>query len=242
MIDIIVPIYNEGYQVIKLLKLFEKKIKNNFSVYLCYDSVSDNIFNYITELNKFKFKIVLLKNIESGPCCAVKTGLLNSQANCKIVYPADDFINLDLLDLMYKVYLDHNADIVVASRFVKGGSMVGCPFIKSILVRIASSTLYFFSSIPVKDASNGFRLFSKKLLEKVKIESKLGFAYSLELLVKCNRLNMKILEVPAQWEERSVGESKFKIFKWLNEYIKWYVYGLQTFWLKKRSPINIKNN
>ena len=143
---------------------------------------------------------------------------------------------------MYKVYLDHNADIVVASRFVKGGSMVGCPFIKSILVRIASSTLYFFSSIPVKDASNGFRLFSKKLLEKVKIESKLGFAYSLELLVKCNRLNMKILEVPAQWEERSVGESNFKIFKWLNEYIKWYVYGLQTFWLKKKYPINIKNN
>ena len=53
---------------------------------------------------------------------------------------------------------------------------------------------------------------------------------------------MKILEVPAQWEERSVGESNFKIFKWLNEYIKWYVYGLQTFWLKKKSPINIKNN
>ena len=98
---------------------------------------------------------------------------------------------------------------------------------------------FFFSSIPVRDASNGFRLFSNNLLKKIKIESKLGFAYSLEILVKCNRLKMKIVEVPAQWEERSVGESKFKIFKWLNEYLVWYFYGLKTFWLKKKEPINI---
>ena len=95
---------------------------------------------------------------------------------------------------------------------MKGGSMKGCPLIKSVLVRLASSTLYLFSSIPVKDASNGFRLFSRKLIEEVEIESKVGFAYSLELLVKCNRLKMKIVEIPAKWEERSVGESSFKIF------------------------------
>ena len=47
-----------------------------------------------------------------------------------------------------------------------------------------SSTLYLFSSIPVKDASNGFRLFSRKLINEVKIESQLGFAYSLELLAE----------------------------------------------------------
>ena len=93
----------------------------------------------------------------------------------------------------------------------------------------------------MKDASNGFRLFSNKLLSKVKLESKLGFAYSLELLVKSERLKMRIDEIPAQWEERSVGESKFKIFKWLPEYIKWYTYGLKTFWLKKQKPINLKD-
>ena len=52
---------------------------------------------------------------------------------------------------------------------------------------------------------------------------------------------MRIDEIPAQWEERSVGESKFKIFKWLPEYIKWYTYGLKTFCLKKKKPINLKD-
>ena len=107
------------------------------------------------------------------------------------------------------------------------------PFLlKSVLVRAASYSLYYLSSIPVKDASNGFRLFSRKLLNEVEIESEVGFAYSLELLAKCNRLKYKISEVPAMWEERSEGQSRFKIFKWLPQYLKWYVYGILTTWLK----------
>ena len=153
-----------------------------------------------------------------------------------IVYPADDLLNINIIDQMYVAFVNNN-DVVVASRFMKGGSMKGCPLVKSILVRLASSTLYFLSSIPVRDASNGFRLFSRRLLESVNVESKVGFAYSLELLVKCNRLKLKIFEIPAQWEERSEGESRFMIFKWLPEYLKWYFYGLSTTWLKKSAHV-----
>ena len=159
-------------------------------------------------------------------------------SDCVIVYPADDFLNYVIVDKMYKAYTD-NYHIVVASRFMKGGSMKGCPLIKSILVRLASSTLYFLSSIPVRDASNGFRLFSRYLLNTVEIESNVGFAYSLELLSKCTRLKLNVKEIPAQWEERSVGSSRFKIIKWLPEYLRWYFYGLGTTWLKKK-PEDVK--
>ena len=134
---------------------------------------------------------------------------------------------------MYNGFLEGN-HIVAASRFMKGGSMLNCPLIKSILVRSASFSLYHLSSIPIKDASNGFRLFSRQLLNEVNIESKVGFAYSLELLAKCNRLKYKISEVPAQWEERSEGSSRFKVLKWLPQYLKWYIYGLSTTWLRKK--------
>ena len=142
---------------------------------------------------------------------------------------------------MYKAYTNGN-DIVVASRFMKGGSMKGCPLIKSILVRLASTTLYLFSSIPVRDSSNGFRLFSRRLIDEVEIESKLGFAYSLELLAKCNRMGLKIKEIPAQWEERSEGSSRFRIMKWLPDYLRWYFYGLGTTWLRKKIKIRKKND
>ena len=117
---------------------------------------------------------------------------------------------------------------------MKGGSMKNCPFLKSFLVRSASFTLFHLSSIPIEDASNGFRLFSNKILNTFKIESKLGFAYSLELLVKAHRYGFNIIQIPSSWEERELGKSKFKILKWLKEYLRWYMYGLSTNWLFKK--------
>jgi hypothetical protein len=228
--EIVIPIYNEGINVLKVLRLFNKFIKYKIRVLLCYDLESDDIFQFKKLLNKFKFEILLVKNPERGPCYAIINGLKFGNSKCVIVYPADDFLNHKILDKMYELHLN-GSEIVVASRFIKGGSMKNCPLLKEIIVRLASSTLFFFSSIPVQDASNGFRLFSRKLLNLVKIESKVGFAYSLELLVKCDRLKMKISEIPAQWEERSEGQSRFKVLKWLPQYFKWYIYGLSSTWL-----------
>ena len=237
-VDIVIPIYNEGDKVLKLLGSFQNIIKTQIRVLLCYDEDDDDIFQYKDDLTKFNFNVVLVKNSSSGPCAAIKQGLFYGNSDCVVVYPADDFLNINIIDKMYFAFKENN-DIVVASRFIKGGSMKGCPLIKSILVRIASTTLFLLSSIPVKDASNGFRLFSRRLLNSVNVESKVGFAYSLELLAKCNRLKFKVYEIPAQWEERSEGSSRFKIIKWLPEYLKWYFYGLSTTWLK-RGPQDVK--
>ena len=237
-LEIIIPIYNEGDKVIKLLTHFQNTIKTKIRVLLCYDRDDDDIFQYKNDVEKFNFNVVLVKNSSSGPCAAVKQGLSYGSSDCVIVYPADDFLNINIIDKMYFLFKE-NCDVVVASRFIKGGSMKGCPLIKSILVRLASTTLFMLSSIPVRDASNGFRLFSRRLLDRIDIESKIGFAYSLELLAKCNRLKFKIREIPAQWEERSEGSSRFKIIRWLPEYLKWYFYGLSTSWLKK-GPQDVK--
>ena len=44
-IDIVIPIYNEGENVIKLLNHFQEIIKTRFRVLLCYDLDADNVFN-----------------------------------------------------------------------------------------------------------------------------------------------------------------------------------------------------
>ena len=232
-LEIIIPVFNEGENVIKLMESFRDFVKTKMRVLFCYDLETDDIFKYKDKFKEFNFEIILVKNLSRGPCSAIKEGFKIGNSDCVIVYPADDFINFGILDLMYNHYLN-GSHVVAASRFIEGGSMKNCPILKSILVRFASFSLYYLSSIPIKDASNGFRLFSRKLLNEIVIESEVGFAYSLELLAKCNRLGYKISELPAQWEERSEGSSRFKIFSWLPQYLKWYIYGLSTTWLKKR--------
>jgi hypothetical protein len=81
--------------------------------------------------------------------------------------------------------------------------------------------MYAITGVPIHDATNEFRLFSRRLLENVQLESRKGFMYSVELLVKCHRLVWKMVELPAKWYERTSGQSKFKVFQWANAHLRW---------------------
>ena len=122
-------------------------------------------------------------------------------------------------------------DIVAASRFMRGGGMEGCPWLKFAIARLSAFTLYHFARIPTRDASNGFRLFSRRVLESLEIESRQGFAFSIELLLKCHRLGWKVGEVPALWFERKKGQSRFRLMRWLPGYLRWYGYAFATTYL-----------
>ena len=227
-IDIIIPIYNETYNIFKSVLKLKNKLNFNHEIILCYDHNDKNFIHYKKIQNNF-LNIQLIKNDNSGPCEAVKTGLKISKSDYKIIFPCDDINNFSVLNLMSKLSIN-KYDVIVPSRFIEGGSMKNCPLIKSIIVRLVSKSLNFLKIIPVKDASNGFRFFSKKFLDETKIESKIGFSYSLELLIKSKVLKKKIKEVPCTWEERKSGKSNFKILKWAPAYIKWYIYGLLNFY------------
>ena len=56
-LEIIVPIYNEGEKLIKLLNLFETNIKTKFRVLLCYDSDQDDIFQFLKKLKHLNTKL-----------------------------------------------------------------------------------------------------------------------------------------------------------------------------------------
>ena len=219
--DLIIPVYNEK-NIIKLIDYIFINSKKFLNIYICYDNENDITINIIKN-SKYNnsSKIILLKNIHKGPCEAIKTGIYSSKADALIVYPADDFNNGLLLDKMYELFLK-GYDIVCPSRFMKGGLIKNCPLVKYIIVKIISFSLYRFSSIKIKDPTNGFRLFSRKLIEKYPIKSKLGFAYSLELLVKARKNNYKIHELPSIWIESEDRKSNFKIIKWSKDYLKWY--------------------
>lgn len=120
--------------------------------------------------------------------------------------------------------------------------MRGCPWIKALLVRTTAFTLHYFAGIPTHDGTNGFRMFSRRLLDQVRIESSEGFTYSLELLVKCHRLGWKIGEVPATWNERTHGSSRFRVFHWAGAYLTWYFYAFGTTWLRRRPETVLLNS
>ena len=222
--DLIIPVFNEGINIVKLIKYLKRSSRNIIKIFICYDFDNDSSVNAIKKSEYSKDKnLVLIKNFHTGPCEAIKSGLYYSKSKSVIIYPADDFHNGLLLDQMHDYFLK-GYDVICPSRFMKGGVMENCPLLKYLLVKIVSFTLYYFARIKTKDPTNGFRMFSQNLLKRVSIESKEGFAYSLELLIKAKSLNLNIIEIPSVWIERKDRKSSFKIFKWSRAYLRWYIH------------------
>ena len=219
--DIIIPVYNEK-NIIKLLDYLFENIKNYNILYICYDQEEDITIQLIKKSKYKNSKIIkLVKNPLIGPCEAIKMGLKKSESDAVIIYPADDFFNAKILDPMYE-YKNSGYDIVCPSRFIQGGMIKNCPIIKFLIVKAVSIILYYISSLKIKDPTNGFRLFSKEVLQNYKIESTLGFSYSLELLIKSHLDKRKIIEIPSIWIERKDQKSNFKIIKWSKDYLRWF--------------------
>src|SRR5258707_15716715 len=102
-----------------------------------------------------------------------------------------------------------------------GGAIIGCPLIKAVLVRSANFTLRHLARLPTTDASNGFRMFSRRVIDRIAVESTEGFCYSIELLVKAHRLGWKIAEGPVTWIQRPDPRPPFRGFRWLPGYPRW---------------------
>ena len=224
-LDIIIPVFREEGNISKTIEEIFKIPEINFRVMVVYDFDEDPTIQVIKN-NFDKSQIICLKNKYQGLNGAIKTGFEKIQSKATLLYPADDHENFNLIAKMFYKFCE-GYDIVCASRFIDGGSYEGAPLVKRLIVKFVSFTLTNFTKLPTKDATNGFRLFSKSIVEKFPIESKRGFTFSIELLAKAYRYNYKITELPEKWPVRTSGESKFSYYT-IPFYFKWYLYILMS--------------
>ena len=235
--DIVVPVYNEGPNIVGVLDSLKAALQFNVRVLICYDREDDDTLVALRGYDPRPLELVLVRNRGHGALGAVLTGFAESRAPCVITFPADDDYNAPRLNDLIRRFQD-GCEIVAASRFMRGGRMTGCPLLKAVLVRSAALFMWHVAAVPTHDASNGLRLFSRRVITQIPIESKIGFAYSIELLVKAHRLRWPVAEVPFHWQERKSGQSRFRTLRWLPQYTKWLFYALATTYLR-RGPATI---
>ena len=224
-LDIIIPVYNEDENIVRLLKSLEDEIVCNFRVLICYDSESDKTLKYVKNSNVIDKEILLIKNPKQGPNSAIIEGINSSIAEIILVYMADDFENVKIINNMINL-IERGNDLVIASRFIPGGNMLGAKKIKKMITVIGSYLIYYFARIPFKDCTNSFKMFSASLKNKIKLNSTTGFTFALELTIKSYLLNLKIIEIPSIWIEAKNRKSNFKVLKWLPYYIYWLLFSI----------------
>ncbi|WP_235736008.1 polyprenol monophosphomannose synthase [Nocardioides alcanivorans] len=103
-----------------------------------------------------------------------------------------------------------DADLVLGSRWVPGGSVVNWPVGRQLLSRGGNLYVRLLLGIGVRDATGGFRLFRRSALEAIVLDTveSTGYVFQTDLVWRVLRLGLRLREVPIEFIERERGDSK----------------------------------
>jgi len=226
-LSIVIPVYNEGENVVPTLRgVVERTRSRPLEVLVVHDFDEDTTVPVVKRLQAEMPELRLHRNtLGRGVLNAMKSGLRAARAQYVLVTMGDGSDDPDDIDRMYEL-ARAGADVIAGSRYMRGGRQLGGPLLKRSMSRAAGLSLHWLGGIPVHDATSNYRMYSKRLLNQVTIESTGGFELGIELTVKAYLLGMKVAEVPTTWRDRTAGTSRFQLWRWLPRYLKWYRAGI----------------
>lgn len=232
-VSIVIPVYNEADNIPPLFDAIRQHIGTDNEILICYDFDEDNTLPAVREHGGGFASIRLVKNAYGrGPLGAIKSGFDAAAGDAVVVLMADLSDDLSCFPQMVKLFED-GCQVVAGSRYMKGGRQIGGPWLKKTLSRLAGVSLHYLVGLRTHDATNSFRLYSTDFLKSVQIESDGGFEVGLELTVKAHLKGLRIAEVPATWRDRTAGQSRFRLWKWLPKYLRWYRAAVLGSWFGK---------
>jgi dolichol-phosphate mannosyltransferase len=228
-LSIVVPVYNEGENIVMQLRgIAEAVHAEPYEVLVIYDFDGDTTVPVVRRLQAELPQVLLHKNeLGRGVLNALKVGLAAASAPYVVVTMADLSDEPATIDQMYAL-AQEGAEVVAASRYMSGGRQIGGPVLKRTLSRMAGLTLHWLGDLPTHDATSNFKLYSRRFLDQIEIESVAGFELALELTVKAHLLGLRVAEVPTTWRDRSAGQSRFQMREWIPHYLRWYGWGLMA--------------
>jgi glycosyltransferase involved in cell wall biosynthesis len=230
-LSIVLPVYNEGEAVEPVLRGLASGVKTPHELIVVYDFDGDTTVPVIERLASELPRLRGLRNdLGRGVLNAMKAGIGGTTAPYVLVSMADGSDEPEIVDRMVALARD-GADIVAASRYMHGGRQLGGPNLKRLLSRTAGLTLHWFGGVQTHDPTNNFKLYSRRFLDSVTIESSAGFELALELTVKATMSKRVVAEVPTTWHDRTAGVSHFQLRRWLPSYLRWYLKALRERWL-----------
>ena len=231
---IVLPVYNEGEAVEPVLRALSAGVATPHELVVVYDFDGDTTVPVIARLAGEIPGLRGLRNeLGRGVLNAMRAGIAGTSSPYVLISMADGSDEPHVVDPMVALARD-GADVVAASRYMRGGHQVGGPPLKRLLSRVAGLSLHWFAGVPTHDPTNNFKLYSRGFLDSVSIESSAGFELALELTVKATLAGRGVAEVPTTWRDRTAGQSNFKLRKWLPHYLHWYALAFRGRWRRRR--------
>jgi len=229
-VSIIIPTYNESENIIQVLKSIGEHLPEDIVVEALVvddnspDGTGKIVEDYITDAhNEIGYTIeVIHRKTKSGLSSAILDGIQHSTGETVVIMDSDFSHPPKIIPQLVEEIETSKCDIVIASRFVPGGTINGWSTKRKLISKTAKGIAKAGLGVNESDPMSGFFAFKRKILDGIKFDA-IGYKMLLEILVKTK--GAKVKEIPYTFTDRTRGSSKLDSSTML-DYVKsvWKLY------------------
>jgi dolichol-phosphate mannosyltransferase len=135
----------------------------------------------------------------------------------------------DLVNLIKISRANPSLDLIIGSRWAKGGAVRNWAKSRELLSRAANKYAKLMLNVGVNDVTAGFRVYKTSIIERIDFSTVLsqGYCFQIEMTRKVLSLNGKIKEVPITFIEREFGVSKMNMKIVIEAMVRVTIWGLR---------------
>lgn len=211
---VIIPTYNE-LENIRDMVLAVMGLEGDFELLIIDDNSPDGTAEIVKKLKKeFPERLHLIQRegkqgLGTAYLEGFRYGLLNGY---QYIFEMDADFSHDPKDLvkLYRACAEEGYDMAIGSRYITGVNVVNWPMGRVLMSFFASKYVQFITGMPIKDATAGFKCYSRRVLEAINLDKIrfIGYAFQIEMKFTAWRLGFKIKEIPIIFTDRTRGTSK----------------------------------
>jgi len=213
--SVIIPALNEGSNLKLLLPRLHKVVSglalHPYEIIVVDGGSTDDTKQVVQSLGDR-----VIDQAEPGYGGALKAGFQAAQGDYILTLDADLSHNPDFIEQMWDAV--HQAEVVVASRYVPGGS-ARMPLVRRVLSVILNRFFTTGLSLPLNDISSGFRLYRAAVIKDLQLDSS-DFDVLEEILIRCYAEGWMIKEVPFDYLPRREGDSHISLLRFGMAYLR----------------------
>ncbi len=214
LVTVITPVYNERETIVENISRIEKclsSIQIRFEIIIVDDNSPDGSGLLAEELAERYGNIKVLHRPEKrGLGTAYKDAF--PLASGDLIVSMDSNLSHDPEAIPLMLREAETSDIVIGSRLVKGGSILGRPVWRDFLSVSANFFIRLFSGLRIHDWTSGFRVYRRGAWERIMPRVRcIKWDFQFEALYRAVQEGYRVREVPITFRERAEGKSKFSV-------------------------------
>ena len=201
-ISILLPAYNEELIIEKSVGIIveyleSKKDKYLWEILIINDGSKDKtgiLADSLAKIYKNLRVIHHIVNLNLGR--ALQTGFKNANGDIIVVLDIDLSYSADHIERLVDTQITTDADIVIASPYMKKGKVTGVPFVRALLSRTVNRFMRFAAQEKLSTFTGMVRAYKSEFIKNMNLKTK-DYEINPEILYKAMILRARIIEIPA---------------------------------------------